>query len=167
MPLNRNRKHSLSPALLLAVLLCLICTSIASLAQSAANLVPENWRPKDGKYIEAGTEFAGPCEDAPGFLVELSKRAVGIDELEKCRVTSFTDTAPGVFKINMTCSERKNSGYDGLKNYREVMTLRKINDQSFFMHMTDKGKFPRQEWRVNYCPSPAADTNALESTKAK
>ena len=129
-----------------------MCASTAAFAQNTSKPASEKWRPKDGKYVEAGTDPADPCEDAPGFVVELSKEFVGVDELAKCRVTKFVDTAPGALRINMVCSTREDSGADGLTDYKEVMTLRRIDDQAFFMHWSYKGKFIRPEWRVDFCP---------------
>lgn len=134
-------------------LTCLICTPAPTFAQKA-----EKWRPKDGLYIEAGTEFTGPCEGAAPFLIELSKKSVKISESETCKITKFTDTAPGALRLNMICNESEIDGDDDPgQDYKEIMTLRRVDEKSFFMRMSSKGKFARPEWRVDLCPSSLAD----------
>jgi hypothetical protein len=142
----------------LSAIVCLIGTLTLAVAQDNAKSASAKWRPKDGPYIEAGRELTGSCEAADPFLFGLSKKHFGIEERYGCKVTKITDTAPGALRLDMTCNESDNAddGEDG-KDYKEVMTLRKIDDRSFFMRMTVKGKFPRPEWRVDYCTAPPAD----------
>lgn len=75
-----------------------------------------------------------------------------------CKVTKLTDTAPGALRINMICNESEIDGDDDDgQDYKEIMTLRQVDDKSFLMRMSRKGKFPRPEWRMDYCPSTLAD----------
>jgi hypothetical protein len=121
-------------------------------AQEKAKPAPDKWRPKDGLYIEAGTKFTGPCEGAAPFLVELSKKSIKVNESVSCKVAKFADPAPGALRLNMVCNESEIDGDDDDgQDYKEIMTLRRIDDNSFFMRLSRKGKFPRQEWRVDYC----------------
>jgi hypothetical protein len=132
----------------------LIDSSAFALAQDQSKPNIEKWRPKDGAYIEAGTAAAGRCEAADPFIFALSRKKYGIEERYGCTVTKITDTAPGALRLDMTCNESENAddGEEEGKNSKEVMTLRKINENSFFMRVTVKGKFPRPEWRVDPCP---------------
>lgn len=140
-----------------AALACLMGASKPAFSQDIAKPISEKWRPKDGLYIEPSTEFTGPCEDAAPFLFELSKKRFVVDERSGCRVTRITDTAPGALRLDMICDEVDNPDEGDGKKYKEVMTLRKIDDGSFFMHVTVKGKFQKPEWRVDYCPKTPAD----------
>jgi hypothetical protein len=54
--------------------------------------------------------------------------------------------------LDLSCDEDGDGGDpNDIRWSKEVMTLRKINEKSFFMHMTKNGKFSSPQWRVNYC----------------
>ena len=100
----------------------------------------EKWRPRDGLYIRADTEFTGPCEYPAPYLLELGKKRFVVDERRGCKITKIADTAPGALQLDMNCTETDNPDEGDGKNYKEVMRLRKIDDASFYMQLTDKGK---------------------------
>lgn len=151
----RNRDR-IAATLSAVVFACLIGTSVCAQAQGSQKPASEKWRPRDGLYIEAGTTLTGPCEGTAPFLFELSKKRFVVDERSGCKVMKITDTAPGAVRLDMTCNESETAGDDDGKDYKEIMTLRQIDDGSFFMHLTDKGKFMRPEFQVNFCPATPA-----------
>jgi hypothetical protein len=145
-----------------------VLSTLTTTAQEKVKPAPDNWRPKDGLYIRADTKFTGLCEDAAPFLFELSKKHFVIDERWGCEITKTTDTAPGALRLDMTCSEVDNPDEGEGKDYKEVMTLRKIGKTSFNMQLTDKGKFSGPPWRVNYCEEVRErDAAAVEEARRK
>jgi hypothetical protein len=63
-----------------------------------------------------------------------------------------TDTAPDALRLDMICNEVETKGDDEGKDYKEVMILRRVDDESVFVRLTKKGRFVEPEWRANYCP---------------
>ena len=127
-----------------------------TVAQEKAKPAPERWRPRDGLYIRADTEFTGPCEYPAPYLLELGKKRFVVDVRWGCKITKIADTAPGALQLEMNCTETDNPDEGDGKNYKEVMRLRKIDDASFYMQLTDKGKANGAPWRVNYCEEASA-----------
>jgi hypothetical protein len=120
---------------------CLMSAIVPALAQDAAKSIIEKWRPKDGMYdLDNGGAFFVPCEKYPQHYVELGKREIAANEVYKCKVTRVTDAAPGVLRLNANCDDVN----DG--KTKDVITLRRIDDKSFFMSWTkDQGS------RFIYC----------------
>lgn len=105
--------------------------STPALAEDAARPAAEKWRPKDGMYgREDGRAFTVPCENLPLHYIELSKREIAANEIYVCKVTKITDAAPDVLKLNANCD------FESGKS-KSVITLRKIDDKSFFMSFTN------------------------------
>jgi hypothetical protein len=118
-----------------------------ALAQDAAKSAPDNWRPKDGLYdMDDGGAFFVPCDKYPEHYVELSKRVIAANEVYKCRVTKIADAAPGVLRLNANCDDVT----DG--KTKSVITLRKIDEKSFFMSWTSN-----QGSRFTYCQASDED----------
>jgi hypothetical protein len=139
--------------LIATAMACLVGTSTLALAQEHTKpIVQKKWRPKDGGYIDANWELNGPCDDAAPYLLDLSKKRFVVDELWGCKITKITDTAPGALRLDMICDEVEIKGDDEGKDYKEVMILRRVDDDSLFVRLTKKGKFTEPEWRANYCP---------------
>jgi hypothetical protein len=137
-------------------------------AQEKPKPAPAKWRPKNGSYTRTDMEFTGPCEDTAPFLLELNKKRFVVDERWGCEITKITDIAPGALRLTMTCNETEIAGDDDGKDYKEVMTLRKISDTSFNMQLTNKGKFNGPPWRVNYCEGVRErDAAAAEEARRK
>lgn len=139
-----------------ATLACLIGVSTLALAQGSAKPAPEKWRPQDGPYVDASENLAERCEDPPDFSLRLRDKAITSNESWSCKVTRFTDTSPGSLRLDLACVDL----YE--RKFKEVMTLRKIDEKSFFVRMTDKGKFNAPEWRANRCPK-VAEPSRIES----
>lgn len=150
----------------IATLAYLISATTLAFAQADAKPLVQNWRPKDGLYIIAGTKFTGPCEDAAQYLFALGKKSVIGNESFGCEIKRLTDKGPGMLRLDMTCDNADlaaTTDNPEERRTKEVMTLRKIDEKSFFMRMTDKGKFAAREWRVSYCPR-APEPSHIQST---
>jgi hypothetical protein len=145
---RRNR----GPLVSALVFACSIGASTIALAEGTKPVL-DKWRPKDGLYIIDDADFTGPCQDMAQYLFELGKRSVIGNESFDCKITRLRDTAPGALRLDLTCDGDENDE----KKHQEVMTLRKNDENSFFMRMTKKGKFRSPEWRVNYCPKTEED----------
>ena len=146
----RYRGHA-AITLLATVLACLI--SISAFAQDDKKLASDKWRPKDGFYIVAGTEVAGMCEESAQYFFELSKKKVTDHVSFGCSVTKIYDTAPGALRLDLSCVDVEGSE----RRTKEVMSFRRINEKSFFMRMSNKGRFDSREFQVDYCPETPAD----------
>ena len=133
---------------LVAILACATGAPTAILAQQGTNLASKKWRPKDGLYIDADAKLTGPCEYESRYLLELSKRSFIVDEAYGCRVMRIIDTAPSALRLEMAC---RASEITGQKAGTEIMTIRKIDDESFFMKLSRKGEVATPAWRVNHC----------------
>ncbi len=159
-----TRCHRCSAASVFSIAcFALLSTLTAAAAEGKAKPTPEKWRPKDGLYVRADTQFTGSCEDAASFLFELSKKRFVVDERWGCKITKIADTATGVVQLNMTCNESEIAGDDEGKDYKEVMTLRKISDTSFHMRLTNKGKIEGAPWRVNYCEKLSQESDRADA----
>jgi hypothetical protein len=146
-----NRYFRWCACCVVATMTLLILNAFTAAAQETAKPARDKWRPKDGLYIMADTKFTGTCEDAAPYLLELGKRNFVVEERWGCKITKITDTGPGTLRLNMTCNEEDNPDEGYGKDYKEVMTLRRIDEASLDMQLTDKGKFRGPPWRVNYC----------------
>lgn len=146
-----DTRYSCRKVALLAVAAgCLIGIAVPALAQDAVKS-PEKWRPRDGGYEDTSTE----CDpDLPSFLVLLRKKLVVGNESFNCKVAKLTDVAGGTIRLDLICGEAELDVDDDpahVQEYKETMTLRKIDAKSFIMHMTKNGKPDRPERRVRYC----------------
>jgi hypothetical protein len=146
--LRQKYKSRYGLTALIAILACAIGAPTAILAQQGTKVAGKKWRPKDGLYVEADAKFTGPCEYESRFLLELSKRSFIVNEAYGCRVMRIIDTAPSALQLEMAC---RASEITGQKAGTEIMTIRKIDDESFFMKLSRKGEVARPAWRVNYC----------------
>ena len=138
--MNIDRGYRYSLTLLTVITVFLVGASTPMLGQSTKS-TPEKWRPKDGLYdVDDGGAFFVPCDKYPEHYVELSKRVIASNEVYKCKVTKITETAPGTLRVNANCDDVT----DGKS--KSVITLRKIDDKSFFMSWSrDQGS------RFTYC----------------
>jgi hypothetical protein len=120
---------------------CLMGAPTPTPAQNTAKPSPEKWRPKDGLYdMDDGGAFFVPCENSGSHQIELGKRLIGENELYKCIVTKVTDVGANTLRLNANCDHVT----DG--KTKDVITLRKIDDKSFFMSWSsDQGS------RFTYC----------------
>ena len=116
-------------------------------AQNAAKSAPEKWRPKDGLYdMDDGGAFFVPCDKYPQHYVELGKRVIAANEVYQCKITKIADAASGVLRLNANCDDVS------LGKQKSIITLRKIDENSFFMSWSGD-----QESRFTYCRASDAD----------
>jgi hypothetical protein len=135
----RKRGHLIFSA---AALACLVSASTPTLAQGSTTPVIEKWRPEDGLYgLDSGQAFVPPCDDLPLHHIELGKKLIVAIEVYQCKITRLKDIAPGTLRLDANCDTD-----DGKS--KDVITLRKIDEKSFFMRWSGKG---RPEWRFVYC----------------
>ena len=139
--MNRNRRY-FGLAFFVAVLLCLMCSSIAALAQSITKPAPEKWRPKDGPYgLDPGTGPTPPCEQLTLHNIELDKLSISNDEMYKCKIRKITDTATDALRIDADCDDVRSG------KSKDVILPRRIDDSSFRMKWRGY-----REYRYVYCP---------------
>lgn len=129
----------------LIALTCLIGASMPTFAQDAVKSAHEKWRPKDGPYAVDGENISQRCEDAPEFDLVLRDGKVLSGESWACKISKLTETGPNALRLNLACEAPE------ARKFREVMTLRKIDDTSVFVRMTDNGKFRAPDQRAVYC----------------
>jgi hypothetical protein len=134
----------------------LIGMALPALAQDVAKS-PEKWRPKDGAYTVPAEHSADepPCEVMPDFLVKFRKKEIVGGEAFNCKIKKLTDVTKDAIRLDLSCDEDGSGGDpNDIHWQKEIMTLRKIDEKSFFMHMTKQGKFSWPEWRLSYWPAP-------------
>jgi|SRR5579872_1144454 len=79
--------------------------------------------------MDDGGAFFVPCDHSGFHQIELSKRLIGLDEAYICIITKVTDVNSNMLRLNANC--------DGVTDgkSKNVITLRKIDDKSFFMSL--------------------------------
>ncbi len=152
-------RHDVRTVALLAVAAgYLIGTALPALAQDVAKS-PEKWRPKDGAYTVPAEHPADepPCEVMPDFHIEFRKKFINAGEAFGCKIRKITDVSKDALHLDLDCDEDGSGGDpNDIRWQKEIMTLRRIDENSFVMHMTKKGKFSWPEWRLRYWPAPKA-----------
>jgi hypothetical protein len=143
----RKRWSLCGQILTVTALACLIGASARAVAQNNDKPVHEKWRPKDGLYVVAVKDFNERCEDSVDLVgIHLRNKKITSDESSDCKITKTSDTGPGRLRLSLACGDSEEG------ESTEVMTLRKIDESSLFLHMTVKGKFRAPEQRAVYCP---------------
>ncbi len=140
-----------------AVLACTFGAVAPTPAQDAAPPAEAKWRPKEGTYASPGKGFAEACGESGDLIIGLREKDISGHEWG-CTVRKLTDTAPGAFRIDMTCSDN-NLAEDLNKpegaKFKEIILLKKIDDRSMLVRKTLDGKFRDPEWKAVYCPKDA------------
>lgn len=91
----------------LVAVLCaslLIGAAAAAFAQDSSKEALGKWRPKGGLYAKPGDKFSQICNESDALEIDISEDSVSGNEWS-CKITKLTDTAPGVIRLNMTCSD--------------------------------------------------------------
>jgi hypothetical protein len=114
-------------------LVCLTSASVPTAAQDSANPAAEKWRAKDGLYAEPGADLGERCMDHNELIVELADKSISGDEWN-CKISKFTDFAPGSVRLDGTCTELDD------KPYKTVFSLKKIDDRTILYGASTKGK---------------------------
>jgi hypothetical protein len=126
-------------------------------AQGGTSLSTEKWRPKDGTYASPGKDFESQCGEFGDVVIALPEKTIGGHEWS-CKINKLTDTAPGAVTLNMTCNDLNLAAHlkaSEDKEFKEVMLLTRINEQSMSVRKTLNGKFEGPTWQADYCPGEA------------
>ena len=137
-------------------LACLTGASVSALAQDQTKPSAEKWRPKAGTYALPGKDFIDRCGEFGDVIVSLAEKDISGNEWS-CEVTKLTDTAPGAIKLDMTCNDYNlaediHDPNPEERKFKEVMLLRKKDENSIFVRRTQNGQFKGPEARASYCP---------------
>lgn len=131
-------------------LTCLLSAAAPTFAEEGARPTTEKWRPKDGVYASRGANFSDRCLDFGDTIVEFAEKRIGGGE-ENCKIIRLRDTGPGAITLDVTCTD-----IDKETPGREVMSMKKIDEQTIFVRRTENGKFNRASGEtVSYCPDEA------------
>jgi hypothetical protein len=148
-----------------AITCLLIGGSISTFAQDIAKSTVGKWRPKEGVYAVPGPDHDDRCMKRNEAFVELSDKSLGGDEYG-CAVNKLTDTATGAIKLDVTCDDSQAG-----KSFKEVILLKRIDDNTIFWRGTNHGKFKQPGLRFLYCPEEVQrlrrEANAKDKAEAE
>jgi hypothetical protein len=140
------------------VLACLSETPGPAHSQQSGKPATEQWRPKDGIYATPGKDFEQDCNEAGYIVIDLAERSVSGYEWS-CEIGKSTNTALDAVKIEMTCSDYNlaeslypNDPSAAERKIKEVMMLKRIDNEAMSIRKTVNGKFTNAPRRSNYCP---------------
>ena len=121
----------------------------------------EKWRPKNGTYNVPGQDLIKRCNESTDLDIEMVERTIRGNEWN-CKITKLSDTAPGAIRLDMTCDDYNLAEFLDPKDpnaderiFKEVMLLKKIDDNTIVVRRTRNGKFTDPNWRASYCPEEA------------
>jgi hypothetical protein len=105
--------------------------------------------------------------EAEYFYIDLAKRSIGGNEWS-CKIKSLTDSPDRTIRLNMDCydlnlAEGLNRPED--KHFKEIMILKRINDQALSVRKTLNGRFNGSAWQSNYCPDEAQLVHAEQQAR--
>jgi hypothetical protein len=132
-------------------LTCLLIASASAFAQERTNRAMEKWRPKDGLYAAPGARFNDRCIDRTEVFVELTDKSIGGDEYD-CKISKLTETGPGAVRLEAACTDVNREMPSPETPIREVIVLKKIDEETIFYRGTTNGKFKKAGARYSYCP---------------
>ena len=171
MNLKQKRHHAFKQAAF--AIMGILVTGLPAFAQQGAAAATPKWRPKAGVYAVPGKGFEGACAEFQGFIVELAESTISGSEWG-CKINRLTDTAPGAVRLDMTCNDYNLAEYlhePEDKTFKEVMLLRKIDENKIVFRKTVNGKFKNLEYPAYYCPADAqrayAESNAQDKAEAR
>jgi hypothetical protein len=131
----------------------MLTASLPALAQDAAAPATPNWRPKPGIYAASGKNFKNNCDEQV-LAIDLAQKKIDGPEWN-CKVVRLTDTGPGTLKLDMTCDDINLAAVlnePTERIFKEIMLLKKIDENDIIARRTNNGKFTDPEYRVSYCP---------------
>ena len=137
-------------------LVCFMGVSERAVAQDRTKQAMEKWRPKNGTYNVQGQDLIKRCNESADLDIEMVERTIRGNEWN-CKITKLSDTAPGAIRLDMTCDDYnlaefldpKDPNADERK-FKEVMLLKKIDDNTIVVRRTRNGKFTDPNWRASY-----------------
>jgi hypothetical protein len=132
-----------------------------AVAQDSAKQAMEKWRPKNGTYNVQGQDLIKRCNESGDLDIEMVERTIRGNEWN-CKITKLTDTAPGAIRLDMACDDYNLAEFLNPKDpnpderkFKEVVLLKKIDDNAIVVRRTRNGKFADPNWRASYCPEEA------------
>lgn len=135
----------------------LISMVMPALAQDAVK-PPEKWRPRDGDYIVPAEHSAteDPCRTTGDFQIAFRKKWFNAGEAFGCKINKVTDVTKDALRLDLDCDEDGSGGDPKDVHWqKEIAKLRRIDENSFAMHMTKDGKKDSwSEWRLRYWRAP-------------
>jgi hypothetical protein len=159
--MNNNQSFCRTSWVRLFALAWVASATAPAFAQDSATPATAKWRPKDGTYAMAGTEFANRCgEDFWGDItVEIAENSISGNEWS-CKITKMTDRAPGEIRLDLSCNdynlaEAIKAADPENKLFKEIMLLKRIDERTVLIHQTANGKFSAPRWKASYCPEEA------------
>jgi hypothetical protein len=165
--LNCKQRDYCPVAGLAFVIACLLGAAAPAFAQESAKGSTEKWRPKDGLYAEPGADFNERCMNSTEFSIELSEKSISGKEWS-CAINKMVNTASGAIQLNMTCNDLNLAAHikaSDDKEFKEVMLLKRINEQSISVRKTLNGKFEGPNWQADYCPEDIQRMHIEEKIK--
>jgi len=157
-----------------SLLASVLCFAAPALAQEIVKPAAEKWRPKNGTYAAAGSDFDMRCGEFGDLSVELGEKSIGGSEWS-CHITRLEDMAPDAIRLDMTCRDYNLADFIGDPNperiFKEVMLLKKVNATTVLVRKTQNGKFKDPYGKASYCPAEAqrlyTEAKAKDKTEAK
>jgi len=125
----------------------------------------EKWRPKDGLYAAPGARFNDRCMERTEVFVELTDKSIGGDEYN-CKISKLTETGPGAVRLEAACTDVNREMPSPETPVREVIILKKIDEETIFYRGTTNGKFKEPGARYSYCPEDVQRMH-IEAKKEK
>ena len=137
------------------VLLSHLLGSIPGYSQDSASPA-EKWRPKDGTYAAPDQHFDAQCGEFGDIAIELAEGAVTRSE-QNCKIRKLLDTAPFELRLDLICDDYNLAESIGDPNphtrkFKEIVTLKKVDDKTIAVRKTLNGKFTSSAWQASYCP---------------
>ena len=133
----------------------------------------EKWRPKDGRYTSPGLDFDGRCMESDYIYIDLAQRSIGGNEWS-CEVNQLTDTARDTIRLSMKCydlnlaeSLRRPDNNPEDRTFKEVMVLKRTNENAVSIRKTLNGKFGDPAWQADYCPQEAQQAHAEAEARGR
>ncbi len=151
----------------------LLCSAITVFSQEAATPPTEKWRPKDGVYASPGKDFESDCNEAHFIVIELAEKSVSGNEWS-CKINKRTTTAVNAIRLDMTCYDYNlaESLYPkdpkaGDREIKEVMLLKRLDNDAISIRKTVNNKFTDSSWRADYCAEQVQRTHVERNAEAK
>jgi hypothetical protein len=137
-------------------------------------LNPQQWRPRDGVYASLGAGFGDRCAKSGDVIVGLADGSVVSDQGE-CKAVGLMNTGIASISMDVTCnqtpgkqatvSENKKDGASPETKNTEIVRMRKIDDNTFFLQKTQNRQFKDAGGPVAYCSEDAQQTYAAKRTR--
>jgi hypothetical protein len=120
---------------------------------------PEQWRPRDGVYANAGADFNDHCTKSGDVIVRLTEGSIASGGTT-CKAAGMMNIGLAYISLNMICDQTSGDKTNSEAGGTEIMRLKKIDDNTFLLQKTQNGKFNDDGGAVSYCPEEVQRTYA-------